>query len=115
MLPEDDWICDLCINFGSSGKYVRCPLCDKRGGAMKPSPTKVDTDLFVYTNPGYHSFIRSYARTGSYRGVDQKPLSFKDLKRKSGHSKMLKENKDLEEELDYNFHELANANFTSKL
>ena len=37
-IPENDWMCNNCITFGFvRGMMVKCILCPKRGGAMKPS------------------------------------------------------------------------------
>jgi hypothetical protein len=37
-LPEGDWICYNCEIFGMKrGLMVKCLLCPKRGGAMKPT------------------------------------------------------------------------------
>ena len=59
-LPEEDWICELCIQFGEKGKNMRCPCCTRRGGAMKPSEiiasmkpssTNLQENLFFFNNP----------------------------------------------------------------
>lgn len=34
-MPDGEWICDACKAFGIDGKYVRCPLCTRRGGAVR--------------------------------------------------------------------------------
>jgi len=37
-VPENDWICNNCSCFAfRRGLHVRCILCPKRGGAMKPT------------------------------------------------------------------------------
>lgn len=37
-VPENDWICNNCYTFGfQRGLMVKCILCPKRGGAMKPT------------------------------------------------------------------------------
>ena len=37
-IPEIDWLCNNCITFGfQKGLMVKCLLCPKRGGAMKPT------------------------------------------------------------------------------
>lgn len=80
-IPEGDWICDVCLNFEENGKYLRCPLCDKRGGAMKPSHLRADTDLFENLNPGYDAFLKSYANPEFMKNhAKTKYLSVKDLK-----------------------------------
>ncbi|EGR30068.1 PHD-finger family protein, putative [Ichthyophthirius multifiliis] len=28
-IPNEDWICELCLNFGPNGRFLRCPLCPK--------------------------------------------------------------------------------------
>lgn len=61
VIPKGDWICNVCLNFGPQGKCLRCPLCDKRGGALKPTCIRADSDLFEYLNPSYHAFLKSYA------------------------------------------------------
>ena len=60
-VPKGDWICDLCLYVGSKGKYLRCPLCTKRGGAMKPTVLWADTQHFASLNPEFHEFLSQYA------------------------------------------------------
>ncbi|EGR28743.1 PHD-finger family protein, putative [Ichthyophthirius multifiliis] len=55
-IPNDDWICELCVNFGPQGQLMRCPLCPKRGGALKPSKIQINLNTFENINPSYHLF-----------------------------------------------------------
>lgn len=81
VVPQGDWICDVCLNFKEKGKYLRCPLCDKRGGAMKPSNIKADNDMFEALNPDFHQFLKSYATPDFIKeGHKTKYLSMKDVK-----------------------------------
>jgi len=42
VVPEDDWICDVCKVFGyKRGKLLKCYLCSIRGGAMKETTTRI--------------------------------------------------------------------------
>jgi hypothetical protein len=58
-IPEGDWICDLCIKFGVKGKYVRCPLCDCRGGILRRSKIKSINSFFLRHNKDYYNFSSS--------------------------------------------------------
>ena len=55
-MPDSDWVCDLCRKFGCKAKNMRCPLCSRRGGAMKPTAFSIDDIIFETLNPNYHSF-----------------------------------------------------------
>ena len=80
-MPEEDWICDVCVNFNKNGKYLRCPLCDKKGGAMKPTSIKADTEMFEYLNPEFHAYLKSYNGSANPRDSgDEASLFFKDIK-----------------------------------
>ena len=115
MIPKEDWICDVCINFAVYGKYLRCPLCDKRGGAMKPTVTKADMDIFEYLNPSYHEFLRSYIKQGGYRNTpDKKPLTFKDINRKKLSRFEGDYDREEDEEIQSNFQEKLYYNFLNQ-
>lgn len=68
-IPKGDWICDLCLNFGPEGKYLRCPLCTKRGGALKPTVLWADTYYFANLNPEFHEFLSTYCREERIRNA----------------------------------------------
>jgi bromodomain and PHD finger-containing protein 1 len=70
-IPNDDWICEVCQNFGNEGRYLRCPLCSKRGGAMKRTTFRCDTPYFANLNPVFHDYIQSYCYTKDFT----KPLT----------------------------------------
>lgn len=55
ILPETEWICDLCLNYKEQGKYMKCLFCPRRGGAMKPTIYDYNNPLVCQLNP---SFIR---------------------------------------------------------
>ena len=55
--PGEDWVCELCREFKENGKYMRCPLCTRTGGAMKPSVMEFKTTEFEIINPGFHKFL----------------------------------------------------------
>ena len=59
--PRGDWVCNTCLEFGERGKDLRCPFCNIRGGAMKVSSLKADTNIFQETNPNFHNFLKSYS------------------------------------------------------
>lgn len=71
VIPKGDWVCNVCLNFGQHGKYLRCPLCDKRGGALKPSNLRADCDLFEHLNPNYHAFLKSYVSENFIKNAPQ--------------------------------------------
>ena len=56
-IPQEDWICDLCKEFGVAGKYMRCPLCSNRSGALKPTVVPLTTEMFQHTNPEFHKYL----------------------------------------------------------
>lgn len=66
-IPSGDWICELCLNFGPEGRYLRCPLCTKRGGALKPTVLWADTQYFANLNPDYHEFLSRYCKDDKVR------------------------------------------------
>ncbi|CAD8136647.1 unnamed protein product [Paramecium octaurelia] len=51
VIPNEDWICDVCQTFGPNGQYLRCALCPKLGGAMKA--TQIDASSFEHLNQTY--------------------------------------------------------------
>ena len=53
-----NWICSVCAKFGEQGERLRCPFCCKRGGAMKPSQVKANTNFFQTLNPSYHNYLK---------------------------------------------------------
>lgn len=57
-VPKEDWLCDLCVKFGANGKYLRCWMCNCRGGVLKETSTTVDCD-FIKRNPQYAEFVNS--------------------------------------------------------
>jgi len=51
-IPEIDWICNNCLAFNlKRGIQVKCILCPKRGGAMKPTSIFTTHEHFMQ----YHS------------------------------------------------------------
>lgn len=54
-IPENDWFCDVCVNFGEKGKYLRCPLCTNKGGAMKETTLFSNDKFFQKVNPSYYN------------------------------------------------------------
>jgi len=117
VLPEGDWICDVCITFQEKGKYLRCPFCDKRGGAMKPTCTRVDTNLFEFANPDFDAFLKTYSSADSVKAFPKnKPPNLyinKAKSQKSGgnHHQQEEDEEEEEEDLYYDF-ELLDENFT---
>ena len=65
MIPHGDWICDLCKEIGQTGKFLRCPLCQEIGGAMKKSVLNCETQLFANLNPFYHDYLRKCQKNHS--------------------------------------------------
>ena len=38
IIPETDWVCNNCATYQlQRGLMIKCMLCPKRGGAMKPT------------------------------------------------------------------------------
>lgn len=50
------WICDLCLYFGAKGRFVRCPLCTRQGGALKATSLLMKDSIFEQSNPSYHQY-----------------------------------------------------------
>jgi len=71
-VPHDDWICDLCQSFQENGRYLRCPLCTKRGGAMKPTNLRADCTVFENQNQPFHNWIKSYARPELFKNLPKR-------------------------------------------
>ena len=46
-VPKEDWLCDLCVQFGPKGKYLRCWLCNCRGGVLKNSEVTANTPYLM--------------------------------------------------------------------
>lgn len=58
-MPNNDWICDLCTSFGYNGKYLRCPVCTRRGGAMRKSETNGSLVFWKNINPNLYEFYHN--------------------------------------------------------
>ena len=59
-IPDNDWICNNCWAFNlRRGIMVKCILCPKRGGAMKP------TNLFRT----HEHFMRYYTAAQKKKGL----------------------------------------------
>lgn len=52
-VPEEDWVCQVCLEFGPKGKYLDCALCSCRGGAMKQVNVHVFDDFVRTSLPEY--------------------------------------------------------------
>jgi len=74
VIPHGDWICDLCKDIGQAGKYLRCPLCQEIGGAMKKSVLTCESQLFINLNPSFHEFLKKCQKTS----MKSKPLNLFD-------------------------------------
>lgn len=74
-VPKDDWLCDLCIKFGPNGKYLRCWMCNCRGGVLKETSTTVDSD-FLKRNPLYYDFMQTRTPTEEPYVKDVKQLTY---------------------------------------
>ena len=57
-VPKEDWLCDLCVQFGPKGKYLRCWLCNCRGGVLKQTEIS-STTPFLGLNENYKTFLDS--------------------------------------------------------
>ncbi|KAM3143296.1 hypothetical protein pb186bvf_004628 [Paramecium bursaria] len=55
----EDLTCLLCLNFGSQGRLMICPLCTRRGGAMKPTIQMKDS-IFENLNPSFHEYALTH-------------------------------------------------------
>lgn len=48
-VPASDWVCDLCQAFESKGRFMACPMCTRRGGAMVKTDC-LSTDPYIREN-----------------------------------------------------------------
>lgn len=53
-VPSQDWICNLCLEFKDKGRYLRCPMCTRRGGAMVKSNCLVWSEHLRGVNPSMY-------------------------------------------------------------
>lgn len=105
-IPNDDWFCLLCRTYGPQGKFMRCPLCTKRGGAMKPCSLRITDATWSMNNPSYGQFAIS--------GPHTPPIAFSDLAPSEHHEKndelsnltKPEDREDYKEKLFYDFHQL---------
>ena len=74
-VPKEDWLCDLCIKFGPDGKYLRCWMCNCRGGILKETSTST-TNEFLKKNPLYAEFMRSKMATDEPYIKDLKEVNY---------------------------------------
>lgn len=74
-VPKEDWLCDLCIRLGPNGKYLRCWMCNCRGGVIKETSTPIDSD-FLKKNHTYAEFLRSKPITMDSYIKDLKQLTY---------------------------------------
>lgn len=51
---------------------MRCPLCTKRGGALKPTTIRADTNILESLNLPFHAFLKSYAKPELFRNLPKK-------------------------------------------
>jgi hypothetical protein len=55
-VPDGDWFCEVCITFGPEGKFVRCPFCTRRGGAMRETSFGSHDKFWQTRNLSYYNF-----------------------------------------------------------
>ena len=115
----------MCENFGAEGKFLRCPLCSKRGGGMKATSLRADTSCFIHLNPTYHNFLQSYLKYKDFQKNNNKKIKKEDgneqrmsINSNSNSLELKKEllrdpekKEDYEDRLYYDYHFL-NDNFT---
>ncbi len=93
-------------------------MCDKRGGAMKPTATKADSDAFAEKNPDYHQFLKAYPKNFNSKNlVNRRPLTFRDIKRTRQGSKLNEheeDESDYQDKLYYDYHSLNETEFTTE-
>ncbi|KAL4442844.1 hypothetical protein ABPG74_010733 [Tetrahymena malaccensis] len=108
-IPNDDWICELCLSFGPEGKYLRCALCTKRGGAMKPSKIPITSNIFQHTNTQYYEFQKTCKAGPPNKKQRYEDPNEKQNKVGSASKHSTPENEEAEEESNsqyYDFHYL---------
>ena len=57
-VPSADWICDLCLQHKEKGRYMACPLCTRRGGAMAETDCPVSDQFLIGVNPELARFAK---------------------------------------------------------
>ncbi len=67
-LPEGDWVCYNCEIFGfKRGLVVKCLLCPKLGGAMKPTNIFSTAENYkMYNNPQNASSSKKSSKKNSH-------------------------------------------------
>jgi bromodomain and PHD finger-containing protein 1 len=53
-LPNQDWICDLCLEFKDRGRYMRCVMCTRRGGVMLETDCQTSSEFIKSVYPAMH-------------------------------------------------------------
>ncbi len=53
-LPNQDWICNLCLAFQAKGRHLRCLTCTRRGGVMLETDCVASSDFVKSVNPDMH-------------------------------------------------------------
>lgn len=53
-LPNQDWICNLCLAFESRGRYLRCVTCTRRGGVMLETDCPASSEFVKSVRPEMH-------------------------------------------------------------
>lgn len=77
-IPHGDWICDLCKEIGPSGKFLKCPLCQQIGGAMKRTSLTCETTFFANINPSFHDFLRKCQKNRNIKSEGKNGMIFND-------------------------------------
>ena len=53
-LPNQDWICNLCLAFETRGRYLRCVACTRRGGVMLETDCLTSNEFVKSVRPDMH-------------------------------------------------------------
>ena len=73
---------------------MRCPLCTRRAGALKPSLLSTKSNFFERLNPEYHSYLKSLASTSRLKR-DNALLGQKTLPEDAQNDKMRSDSVDV--------------------
>ena len=106
-LPQNDWICDLCLAYGKDGKYLSCLACSRKGGALRKTEVSGNLQIWKDLNPTIHEQYKSQTINNK-----RSPKKYQPINNRKKHaenrltaikSKIEKEKNAFEKDLYYNF------------
>ena len=56
-VPDGNWVCELCLQFGPAGRFMRCAFCQRVGGCMLPTNLDSTDCRLEAVNSDYFRFM----------------------------------------------------------